>query len=138
MKPQRRIEVHSRRRTPFTWSRALSLIAIVLVLCGLIGTLNFFSTLPLHIQDIPGFPFHADNQGSSVETKLGTRVGVSPTPTATSNGVTPTTPSTNDGNLVPPFHVTPSVGRSSAPIVSGTVIPGIPLTHNILCTSGAL
>ncbi len=138
VKPQRRIELHSRRRTPFTWSRALSLIAILLVLCGLIGTLNFFSTLPLHLQDIPSFPFHADNQGSSGETKQGTRAGASPTPTATSNGVTPSTPSSNGGNLVPPFHVTPTVGRSSAPIVSGTVIPGIPLTHNILCTSGAL
>ena len=133
VKPQRRIEVHSRRRTPFTWSRALSLIAIVLVLCGLIGTLNFFSTLPLHLQDIPGFPFHADNQGSSVETKLS-----KPTPVSASGGAVTSTPSPNESNTPTQVQVTPTTGRSRAPIVSGTVIPGIPLTHNILCTSGAL
>jgi ABC-type phosphate transport system substrate-binding protein len=136
--PQRRIEVHSRRRTPFTWSRALPLIAILLVLLGLVGTLNFFATLPLHLQDIPGLPFHADNQGSIVETKQGTMAGGIPTPTATSNGVTTSTPSPDGGNLVPPFHVSPTAGRSGAPIISGTVIPGVPLTHNVLCTSGTL
>jgi len=39
---------------------------------------------------------------------------------------------------VPPFYVTPTTGRSSAPIVSGTVIPVIPLTHNNFCSSGSL
>ncbi len=136
VKPQRRIEVHSRRRTHFTWSRALSLLAILLVLFGLIGTLNFFSTLPLHLQDILGLPFHSDNQGSIVGTKQGTRAGASPAPTATSNGVTPSTPSTNGGNLVPPFYVTPTVGRSQTPIVNGTVIPTTPVTRTIVCTSG--
>ena len=104
VKPQRRIEVHSRRRTSFTWSRALSLIAILLVLFGLIGTLNFFSTLPQHLEDIPGLPFHANSQGSVVETKQGTRAGASPAPTATSNDVTPSTQSTNGGTKLPPFH----------------------------------
>ncbi|HWZ17778.1 MAG TPA: serine/threonine-protein kinase, partial [Ktedonobacteraceae bacterium] len=41
VKAQRRIEVNSRRRTSFKWSSALSLIAILLVLFGLVGTLNF-------------------------------------------------------------------------------------------------
>ncbi|HEY6286133.1 MAG TPA: serine/threonine-protein kinase, partial [Ktedonobacteraceae bacterium] len=133
VKPQRRIEVHSRRRTPFTWSRALSLIAILLVLFGLIGTLNFFSTLPLHLLDIPGLPFHASNQGSSVKTKLSKL-----TPVSASGGAESSTPSPNESNSPPQVHVTPTVDRSGAPIVSGTVIPGIPLTHDILCTSGAL
>jgi serine/threonine protein kinase len=138
VKPQRRIEVHSRHRTPFTWSRALSMIAILLVVFGLIGTLNFFSTLPLHLQDIPGLPFHADNQGSSVETKQGTMAGASPAPTATAKDVTSSTPTPTESGTPQQVQSTPTTGRSGAPIVSSTVIPGIPLTHNILCASGAL
>ena len=138
VKAQRRLEVHSRRRTAFTWSRALSMIAILLVLFGLIGTLNFFSTLPQYLEAIPDLPFHANIQGSVVETKQGTREGASPAPTATSNNVTPSTKSTNGGTKLPPFQVTPTVKRTSAPIVSGTVRPIIPLTHNIFCASGAL
>ena len=138
VKAQRRIEVHSRRRTAFTWSRALSLIAILLVLSGLVGTLNFFSTLPQYLEAIPGLPFHANIQGSVVETKQGTSVGASPAHTATSNNVTPSTKPTNGGTKLPPFQVTPTVKRTSAPIVSGTVRPIIPLTHNIFCASGAL
>ncbi len=138
VKPQRRIEVNSRRRTSFKWSSALSLIAILLVLFGLVGTLNFFSTLPLHLETIPGPQFHANNQGSVVEKKQGTRSGATPAPTATSNSVTPSTQSTNGGTKLPPFQVTPTVERTSAPIVSGTVRPIIPLTHNIFCASGTL
>ena len=138
VKAQRRLEVHSRRRTAFTWSRALSMIAILLVLFGLIGTLNFFSTLPQYLEAIPGLPFHANIQGSVVETKQGTREGASPAPTATSNNVTPSTKSTNGGTKLPPFQVTPTVKQTSAPIVSGTVRPIIPLTHNIFCASGTL
>ena len=138
VRAQRRIEVHSRRRTTFTWSRALSMIAILLVLFGLIGTLNFFSTLPQYLEAIPGLPFHANIQGSVVETKQGTREGASPAPTATSNNVTPSTKSRNGGTKLPPFQVTPTVKRTSAPIVSGTVRPIIPLTHNIFCASGTL
>ena len=103
VKAQRRIEVHSRRRTAFTWSRALSLIAILLVLSGLVGTLNFFSTLPQYLEAIPGLPFHANIQGSVVETKQGTRVGASPAHTATSNNVTPSTKPTIGGTKLPPI-----------------------------------
>ena len=138
VKAQRRIEVHSKRRTALTWSRALSLIAVLLVLSGLVGTLNFFSTLPQYLEAIPGVPFHANIEGSVVETKQGTRAGASPAPTATSNNVTPSTKSTNGGTQLPPFQVTPTVKRTSVPIVSGTVRPIIPLTHNIFCASGAL
>jgi len=138
VKPQRRIEVNSRRRTSFKWSNALSLIAILLVLFGLIGTLNFFSTLPQHLEAIPGLQFHANGQGSVVETKQGMRAGASPAPTATSNSITPSTQSSNGGTKLPPFHVTPTVKRSGTPTVSGTVRPIIPLTHNIFCASGTL
>src|SRR5207245_2277832 len=66
VKPQRRIEVRSRRRTPFTWGGAFSLLAILLILFGMVGTLNFFSSLPLHLQDVPVLLFHTDSQGSVV------------------------------------------------------------------------
>jgi hypothetical protein len=65
VKPQKRIEVRA-RRTPFTWSRALSLLTIVLILLGLVGTLFFFSSLPLHLQDFSGLPFHGDGLGGIV------------------------------------------------------------------------
>ena len=136
VKPQRRIEVNSRRRTSFKWSSALSLIAILLILLGLIGTLNFFSLLPQHLETIPGLQFHANSQGSVVETKQGTRAGANPA--ATSNNVTPSAHSTSSGTKMPPLQVTPTVQRTSSPIVSGTVRPIMPLIHNIICASGGL
>ena len=138
VKAQRRIEVHSKRRTALTWSRALSLIAILLVLFGLVGTLNFFSELPQYFETIPGLSFHANIQGNVVETKQRMRAAASLAPTVTSNNVTPSTQVTNSGTNLPPVSITPTVKRSSTPIVSGTMIPIIPLTHKIFCASGAL
>ena len=125
---QRRIEVHSRQRTPFTWSRAFSLLAISLVLFGLIGTLLFFSSLPLHLQDIPGFPFHAYTQGGVVGTNLG-----KPTPTSVSRGVTPSTPTGSHPG--PPVHITPTGNESTTPVTNGTVIPIAPTTP-VVCADG--
>jgi serine/threonine protein kinase len=130
VKPQRRIEVRSRRRTPVTWSRALSLLAISLVLFGLVGTLFFFSSLPLHLQDIPGFPFHTDGLGGVMGMRSGT-----PTPTTASGGVTPSTPSTT-GNSTPQIHITPTAGLSQTPGVNGTVIPTA--TPPVVCATGTL
>jgi serine/threonine protein kinase len=159
VKPQRRIEVHARRRTPITRSHVLTLIAILLVLFGLIGTLDFFSTLPLELQNIPGLPIHANIQGSVVETKQGTtmgtptatsndgtragtspstRTGASPVPTGTANGVTSTNPTPNENVSTPQVHTTPIVGPSGGPTINGTGIPVIPLVHNLVCASGAL
>ncbi len=131
-KSQRRIEVRSRRRTPFTWSRAFSLLAILLVLFGMVGTLNFFSSLPLHLQDVPGLLFHTDSQGSVVKTGLNKS-----TPTTTSGGITPSTPTSNGSNSTQLVHVTPTVSRSQTPIVKGTV-PTTPMTRAIDCLSGSL
>ncbi len=133
VKPQRRIEVRSRRRTPITWSRALSLLAISLVLFGLIGTLLFFSSLPLHLQDIPGLPFHTDTQGGVVGTKLG-----KPTPTTASSGVTPSTPTTTGSNSGPPVHITPGGDQTPTPLVNGTVIPTATAAPPVVCASGTL
>jgi ABC-type phosphate transport system substrate-binding protein len=129
--PQRRIEVRSRQRTPFTWSRALSLLAISLVLFGLIGTLLFFSSLPLHPQDIPGFPFHADTQGGIVGTKLG-----KPTPTSVSRGVTPSTPTGSHPG--PPVHITPTGDESTTPVANGTVFPTATAIPPLVCADGTL
>ncbi|HEX9132032.1 MAG TPA: serine/threonine-protein kinase [Ktedonobacteraceae bacterium] len=133
VKPQRRIEVRFRRRTPVTWSRALSLLAISLVLFGLIGTLLFFSSLPLHLQDIPGLPFHTDTQGGVVGTKLG-----KPTPTTAASGVTPSTPTTTGSNSGPPVHITPTVDQTPTPLVNGTAIPTATAAPPVVCASRAL
>jgi serine/threonine protein kinase len=141
VKAQRRIEVRSRRRTSFTWSSALSLIAILLILFGLIGTLNFFSTLPMHLEDIPRLSSLAHKQGSIVETKLSELP-----PGSASGGVTPSTLTPNENNPTPHIHITPivkntftpSVGLTVIPTVKPTGIPIIPLIHKPFCTSGAL
>src|SRR5260370_38953454 len=65
VQPQKRIEVRA-RRTSFTGSRALSLLVIVLILLGLVSILFFFSSLPLHLQDFSGLPFHGDGLGGIV------------------------------------------------------------------------
>jgi phosphate transport system substrate-binding protein len=133
VKPQRRIEIRSRRRMSFTWSRALSLLSILLVLFGLVGTLFFFSSLPLHLQDIPGLPFHSDSQGSVVGTKLG-----KPTPTTASGGVTPSIPSKEGSNSIPQVHITPTRGQSQTPIINGTVVPTATGAPPVVCTPGTL
>jgi phosphate transport system substrate-binding protein len=134
VKPQRLIEVHSRQRTPFTWSRALTLLAIALVLFGLTGTLLFFSSLPLHLQDIPGLPFHTDTQGGVV----GTSAGSNPAPTTNSSGVTPSTPATNGSNPVPPVRITPTERESPTPVENGTAIPTVTAAPTVVCTEGTL
>ncbi len=129
--PQRRIEVRSRRRTPVTWSRAFSLLAILLVVFGLVGTLVFFSSLPLHLQDIPGLPFHSGTRGGIGETKLG-----KPTPTSAPGGVTPSTPTgSNSGS---PVRITPTVEQSSTPVVKGTVFPTATVLPPAVCAPGTL
>jgi ABC-type phosphate transport system substrate-binding protein len=134
VKPQRRIEVNAHRSTPFTWSRALTLLAIALVLFGLTSTLLFFSSLPLHLQDIPGLPFHTDTQGGVV----GTKAGANQAPTTTSSGVTPSIPSSKGRNSAPPAHVSPTRSESPTPVENGTAIPTATATPAVICTSGTL
>jgi serine/threonine protein kinase len=153
VKPQRRLAVHTRRKTPLTWSRALSMLAIFLILFALVSTLNFFANLPLHIQNISGPPFHADTHGSIVGVQLSKS-----TPTTTSGGSIPSTTSPNDNSSTPPvrmtptgpalhviptsapIHVTPTISPvpSQTPLVNATYSPYIPLTHTIVCVSGNL
>jgi ABC-type phosphate transport system substrate-binding protein len=141
VKPQRRLKVHSRRRTSFNWSRAFTSIAILAVLCGLIGTLNFFSTLPLQIENITHLVLIGHKQGSIVETKLG-----EPPPGSASGNVQPSTFTPNANNPTPHTQArpiveqtpTPTVGITVTPTVNPTGVPVIPLTHNPYCATGTL
>lgn len=131
-KSQRRIEVHS-RRTPFTWKRALTLLAISLILGGLIGTLYFFSSLPLSLRDIPGLPFHANGPGGVVGIRLGGSTSSTPTGTAKST-------STSASGNRPPVQATSTVEPSQTPKVDSTVMPGLSATATspVICIPGAL
>jgi serine/threonine protein kinase len=133
IKPQRRIEVRS-RRTPFTWSRALSLLAISLILFGLIGTLYFFSTLPLSLRNIPGFPLHTGGQGGIVGIGPGKPASIG-TSSATTTSSTTSIIGSNSGLPVRP---TPTVGQSQTPVVNVTATPTTPVIPLVLCTPGTL
>jgi ABC-type phosphate transport system substrate-binding protein len=132
--PQRRIEVRS-RRTPFTWSRAFSLLAISIILFGLVGTLYFFPTLPLSLRNIPGLPFHAGGQGGVVGIEPG-----KPASTTTSSGTTTSsTTSVRGSNSGLPVQPMSTPGQPQTPVVNGTAsptTPAIPLVF--LCTPGSL
>jgi ABC-type phosphate transport system substrate-binding protein len=141
VKPQRRLKVHSRRRTAFSWSRAFTSIAILLVLCGLIGTLNFFSTLPMQIGNITDLVLIGHKQGSIVETKLG-----EPAPGSASGNILPSTFTPNASNPTPHVQAspivehtpTPTVDLTVTPTVNPTGVPVFPLTHNPYCATGTL
>ncbi len=131
-KPQRRIEVRS-KRTPFTWGRAVSLLTISLVLFGLIGTFSFFSSLPLRLQDIPGLPFHADSQAGVVGIRHG-----EPTPTTAPATVTSAIPPTIGTDSGPNGQTTPTAGQSRTPVANGTVMPTATVTPPVACIPGRL
>ena len=140
VKPQRHLKAHSRRRTTFSLSRAFTSIVILLVLCGLIGTLNFFSTLPTQLENITRLLI-GHKQGSIVEMKLG-----EPPPGSASGNVLPSTFTPNANNPTPHIQVSPIVKHTPTPIVglsvtptgNPTSVPVVPLTHNPYCASGAL
>lgn len=137
VQPQRRILVRS-RRTPFTWTRALSLLTIVLVLFGLTGILFFFSSLPLHLEGIPGLPFHNFGQSSTGGLKTGS---AAPGATASLNGTPQATSTSNIGPqgqaTSPPggIYQTPSAGGTPVPDGPGTPTPTPP---PIACIPGTL
>ena len=132
--PQRRIEVRS-RRTPFTWSRALSLLAISLILFGLGATSYFFSTLPLSLRNIPGLPFHAGGQGGVVGIEPGKPASIS-----TSSGTTTSsTTSIRGSNSGLPVQPTAIPGQPRTPVVNATASPTTPaIPFVFFCTPGTL
>ncbi|HEX6483573.1 MAG TPA: serine/threonine-protein kinase [Ktedonobacteraceae bacterium] len=137
VQPQRRIFVRS-RRTPFTWTRALSLLAIVLVLFGLTGALFFFSSLPLHPEDFPGLPFHNIGQFS-----VGGPESSDATPGATATSSINNAPRpTSVTNIGPQGQPTPPPGEiSQTPSVGNTVAQGpygTPTSAPFACIAGTL
>ena len=135
--PQRRILVRS-RRTPFTWTRALSLLAIVLVLFGLTGTLFFFSSLPLHLEEFPALPFHNIGQFSAGGPTNGDTI---PGATATSSRNNAPQP-TSVTNIGPQGQPTPPAGEiSQTPSAGNTMTPGPyspPIASPVACIAGTL
>jgi len=132
VKPQKRIEVRA-RRTSFTWSRTLSLLTIVLILLGLVGTLFFFSSLPLRLQDFSGLPFHGDGLGGVVGISRGE--GTTPTgPQATAT--TTSIPST--GPVPSARSMPPLPGQPPTPEVRGTVTPTSNAPPSVVCMPGTL
>jgi len=139
VQPQRRIFVRS-RRTPLTWTRALSLLTIVLVLFGLTGILFFFSSLPLHLEDIPGLPFHNLGQSSTGELKTGPAAPGATATTSLNGGPQPTSASNigPQGQATSPpggIYQTPSAGGTPVPDGPGTPTPTPP---PIACIAGTL
>ena len=142
---QRRVNVTS-RRTSFTWTRALSLLTLGLLLFGLGGTLFFISSLPQHIEDLLTLPFQRGNQSGLSQS--------SPSPGSTTSTKTLGTVISTNGGLAPtgipgpglPGHryPTPTGDQTPTPVVNGTVPPNptatpigatpIPAT----CTPGSL
>lgn len=138
--PERRIPVRS-RRTPFTWTRALTLLIISVLLFGLGGTLFFVTTLPQHLGDLPGLSFLNVGQYGTFGNAPGvTSKSVHATPTVPSanaapipGGRVPTAGTGSKGSGSPTAHPTPT------PVVNGTVPPGATPTPNpapTICTSG--
>jgi serine/threonine protein kinase len=128
----RRIPVRS-HRTPLTWKRAFTLITIMMLLSGMIGVLLFFAGIPLHIENLPIFPFQSVPPPVSTQPDPGSTVGITP-------GITPTA-------TVPSAHKsdqpTQPKGGKPTPGVTATV----PTSHNggptatpapVACSSGAL
>ncbi|HZU68907.1 MAG TPA: substrate-binding domain-containing protein [Ktedonobacteraceae bacterium] len=138
VQPERRIFVRS-RRTPFTWKRALTLLAIVLVLFGLSGTLLFFSALPLHLQDIPGLVFH--NLGQSGVGSIKANSTAPPVSATSSPGGFPMPTSVTGG--VPPVQSTVPPGKiAQTPSAGGTPVPDPGITPSPtpppVCIGGTL
>lgn len=132
VQPQKRIEVRA-RRTPFTWSRALSLLTIVLILLGLVGTLFFFASSPLHLQDFFGLPFHGDGLGGIVGIKRGGGT-TSTEPKATATATATSIPSIGSA---PSARSTPP-GQPHTPVANGTVMPISSKPPAVVCISGTL
>jgi ABC-type phosphate transport system substrate-binding protein len=138
VQPERRIFVRP-RRTPFTWKRALTLLTIVLVLFGLTGTVLFFSSLPLHLQDIPGLVFHNLGQSGVGSIKANS---TTPPVTATSTPDEFPMPTSGTGGVPPVQSTVPPGNISQTPSAGGTPVPDPGITPSPtpppVCIGGTL
>ena len=139
---QRRVKVKA-RRTSFTWTRALSLLTLGLLLFGLGGTLFFISSLPRHIADLAGLPFQKSGQsglaGSTGSPGSGSSTTTLGTVTSTNGAPVPTWVS-GPGSAGYPA---PKGDQTPTPITNGSVPPGPTATQSAtptggMCTPGPL
>lgn len=127
LKPERRIAVNS-RRTGLTWSRALSLLAIALILVGLSSTLYLFSFSQLPFHALSSIPFHPSDGPGSFSIFFPTfppAVHVTPTPgKAASSGKT--------GHN---HHATPTPGGQNTPTPAASSTPGVQQSPIVISAS---
>ena len=137
--PIRRIPVQA-RRTRMTWSRVLTLISVLAMLCGLTGIVFFFAATPFHLDSLPFLPLQNLGQTGGFHINPG-------------NGTTPTTGSTpvvtpTSRHPVTSGNAPPSLSRST-PVVRMTPSPGTSPTATanpsgtstpapVACVSGTL
>lgn len=110
----RRIAVNP-RRTSLTWSRAFSLMALVLIMTGLSSTLYLFSFSRLPPGSLPGFPLRTSGPGS-FSIFFPTQ---HPTPTAPGN-IAAAQPTPGHKH-----HAAPTPGGQASPTPEPTSTPGI-------------
>lgn len=147
--PARRIAVNP-RRTGLTWSRAFSLLAILLVIMGLGSTFTLFSFSALPFGTLPGLPFRAVTEPGAFPVFLPTlKPNGNPTPASPGSiSVAPPTPGSRHPQLPPapglPVNSTPvatsTAGIQQSPIVfpaTPTVTP-IPTQEPLNCMPGSL
>ena len=133
----RRIRVHA-RRTAFTWSRAFTLISILVVLSGLVGILLFFAAIPFHLEELPILPFQ--NLGQSGGIRVNPGGGLTPTPTSgTDKPSAPSTVGYTGNPSSPSGHNTPTTGITPLPTTNVTVTPNSTSTPTpVVCITGSL
>ncbi len=137
--PTRRIAVRT-RRTPMTWSRIFTLLSVLVMLSGLTGIVYFFSSTPLHLENLPFLQLQ--NLGSSGGFNI--NPGGRTTPVTSSTQVaTPTShQSVTSGNVLPSRgHATPVARVTPLPGTLPTVTPDP--THTsmptpMVCVPGTL
>lgn len=140
--PRRRVRGRAAGLHP-AWSRALTIMSVLVLLAGLVGILLFFAAVPFHLQDLPFLSYHVQTPPGGVRvnpgvtpttpsgltsSNPGSTVNVSttlptPIPTVTS-GTTPTATNTVTATSSPVTTVTPGP--------TGTAVPPL------VCAQGAL
>lgn len=128
--PTRRIAVNA-RRTGFTWARAFSLLAILLLIVGLSSTLSLLSFSPLPFVTGPGLPGHILNAPGSFPIFFPRLPGHQPpspgSPTASSTQATPGQPAASP-------QPSPGIPSLSPTVPQPTATPA----QSLACAPGAL
>jgi ABC-type phosphate transport system substrate-binding protein len=127
--PARRIAVNP-RRTKLTWSRALSLLALVLILVGLSSTVYLFPLSHMSFGTMPGFPLRASGGPGSFSVSLPTLDPGGNPPPGAAGGIVIAQPVSTPARHTTPTpgkrrHPTPTPGAQNTPTPSP---PGIAQT----------